>query len=518
MNRKKNLRLAAVIDIDSNALKMRVSQLKKGKIENIDLLEYPLRLGHEVFTDGKISFESLRELSSLLHGYEDVLTGYGVTDCKTVATTALREAENRSFIIDQLKIQNGIQVEVLEDDQEKTLIYWEILNYLNNRMTKKKGESALICYIGAGTIGFSVYDGKHMIFSQNIPMGSLKLHDMLGNIQNTTDDFSTVVEEYLDSILLHIHVPLEGGKANNLILTGSGVRLIAKICGIELKEGRYELDSFRIKDLFEQIRKMSQDRIGHKYNLSEETAELLYSSLAISIRLLRFTTSTAILSPEVELWDALIRQMLIPKSSDQYLDHVRVSAISCAGKIADSYHCSRAHTECVREFSCKIFDKMKGAHGLGRRERLLLELAAILHDCGHYVTAKQHLQSSYDLIKDTDIYGLTDEEMLLTAFVARYNEYDIPNHSNAAFASLNEKNRLIVSKLVAIFRLANALDKSQKQKLTDFKVRVEKDLLTIYCQCGANLYLEQWAFDQCAPYFKEVFGYNPKLTIKSNLL
>ncbi|QAT49643.1 HD domain-containing protein [Caproiciproducens sp. NJN-50] len=518
MNRKKNPRLAAVIDIDSNALKMRISQLKKGKIENIDLLEYPLRLGHEVFTDGKISFESLRELSSLLHGYEDVLTGYGVTDCRTVATTALREAENRSFIIDQLKIQNGIQVEVLEDDQEKTLIYWEILNYMNSRMEKTKGESALICHIGAGTIGFSVYDGKQMIFSQNIPMGSLKLHDMLGNIQNATDDFSTVVEEYLDSILWHIHVPLESGKAGNLVLTGSGVRLIAKICGIELKDGRYELDSFRIKELFEQIRKMPQDRIGRKYNLSEETAELLYSSLAIAIRLLRFTASTTILSPEVELWDALIRQMLIPKSSAQYLDHVRVSAISCAGKIADSYHCSRTHTECVREFSCKIFDKMKGAHGLGRRERLLLELAAILHDCGHYVTAKRHLQSSYDLIKDTDIYGLTDEEMLLTAFVARYNEYDIPNHSNAAFASLNEKNRLIVSKLVAIFRLANSLDKSQKQKLTDLKVRLEKDLLTISSQSDANLYLEQWAFDQCAPYFKEVFGYNPELTIKSNLL
>ena len=517
MNQKKNLKLAAVIDIDSNALKMRISQLKKGRIDDIDTLEYPLRLGHEVFTDGKISFESLRELSSLLHGYGDVLTGYGVTTCKTVATTSLREAENRSFVIDQLKIQNGLQVEVLEDDQEKTLIYWEILNYLD-KMEKKRGESALICYIGAGTIGFSVYDGRQMIFSQNIPMGSLKLHDMLGNIQNATEYYSTVVEEYLDSILWHINVPLEGGRASNLILTGSGVRLIAKICEIGLTDGRYELDSVRIKALFEQIRKMPQDRIARKYYLSEETAELLYSSLAIAIRLLRYTSSTAILSPDVELWDALIRQMLIPKSFVQYQDHVRVSAISCGGKISDAYRCSRTHTECVREFSCKIFDKMKGAHGLGKRERLLLELAAILHDCGHYVTAKQHLQGSFDLIKDTDIYGLTDEEMLLTAFVARYNEYDVPNHKDAAFAALDERNQLIVSKLVAIFRLANALDKSQKQKLTDLKVRLERDRLTISSQSDANLYLEQWAFNQCAPYFKEVFGYSPELIIKSNLL
>jgi exopolyphosphatase/guanosine-5'-triphosphate,3'-diphosphate pyrophosphatase len=518
LNKKKTPKLAAVIDIDSNALKMRISQIKKGKIDHIDLLEHPLHLGHEVFTGGKITFESLRELSSLLHGYEEVLTEYGVTNCRTVATTALREAENRAFVIDQLKIQNGIQVEVLEDDQEKTLIYWEILNYLHHKMEKKESKSALICYIGAGTIGFSVYDGKQMIFSQNIPMGSLKLHDILGNIQNMTEDFSTVAEEYIDAILGHIYVPLEDGKANHLILTGSGIQLVAKICGIELADDRYELDSLRIKDLFEQIKKMPQDRIASKYNLSEETAELLYSSLAIAIRLFRFTTSATILSPKTELWDALIRQMLTPKSAVQYLDHVRISAISCAEKIADSYHCSHAHIKCVREFSCKIFDKMKGVHGLGRRERLLLELAAILHDCGHYVTAKQHLQSSFDLIKDTDIYGMTDEEMLLTAFVARYNEYDVPNHRNPAFASLNERNRLIVSKLVAIFRLANALDKSQKQKLTEVKVQLEKNRLIISSSSDTNLYLEQWAFDQCSPYFKEVFGYNPALTIKSNLL
>ena len=220
----------------------------------------------------------------------------------------------------------------------------------------------------------------------------------------------------------------------------------------------------------------------------------------------------------MELWDALIRQMLIAKSSEEYLRHVRTTAISCAEKIADFYHCNHAHAECVREFSCKIFDKMKTIHGLSHKERLLLELAATLHECGHYVTSKQHLQSTFDIIKSTDIYGLTDEEILLTAFVARYNEYDVPNLQNSTFALLNDKNKLIVSKLVAIFRLANALDKSQKQKLKNCKVHLDKEQLTFSVQCDTNLYLEQWAFDQCTPYFKEVFGCNPRLTIKSNLL
>ncbi len=517
MNRKKNPKAAAVIDIDSNALKMRISQLKKDKIVDIDRLEYPVRLGHEVFTSGKISFESLRELSTLLHGYSETMKEYGVDQCEVVATTALREAKNRSYVLDQLKIQNNMTVRVLEEDQEKTLIYSKILDLLR-QTDGQKDESALIAYIGAGTIGLSVYDGSHMIFSQNIPIGSLKLHDILGNIQNSTGDFYTVVEEYLNTVLGHILIPFGDGHVNNLILTGSGVKLIACLCGYKPGEECLEISVQKLKGLFHKIRSMSQERISIQFKISEEAAELLYSSLAISLRLLKFVSSDKIFFPRAELWDTLMQHMLIPKSRNEYLEQVRTNAIFCAQKIAESYNCNKEHYECIRRFACKIFDKMKGAHGLDRRRRLLLELAAILHECGYYVTVKQHLISSFDLIKDMDIYGMTDEEMLIIAYVARYNEYDVPNLDSPGFGPLSSENRLVVSKLVAIFRLANALDKSQKQKLKDIKVRLDKNRLLITARSDANLLLEKWAFQQCTPFFQEVFGFNPELSIKSDLL
>ena len=171
MNKKKGGKIAAVIDIGSNLLKMRICQLRKGEIVTLDRLQYPLNLGHEVFTGGKISFESLRELSSILHGYSDIMAEYGVDQYKVVATTALREAKNRAYVLDQLKIQNDMTVEVLEDSQEKTLIYSEILAGLQTMAPQKMG-NALISYIGAGTIGLSVFDGQNMVFSQNVPMGA----------------------------------------------------------------------------------------------------------------------------------------------------------------------------------------------------------------------------------------------------------------------------------------------------------------------------------------------------------
>ena len=104
MNKKKGGKIASVIDIGSNLLKMRVCQIQKGALVNLETMEYPVRLGHEVFNSGKISFESLQELSHVLRGYSEIMSEYGVDEYRVVATTALREAKNRDYITDQLKI------------------------------------------------------------------------------------------------------------------------------------------------------------------------------------------------------------------------------------------------------------------------------------------------------------------------------------------------------------------------------------------------------------------------------
>ena len=517
MNKKKGGKIAAVIDIGSNLLKMRICQLRKGEIISLDRLQYPLCLGHEVFTGGKISFESLRELSSILQGYSEIMAEYGTDQYKVVATTALREAKNSAYVLDQLKIQNDMTVEILEDGQEKTLIYSEILASLRTMAPQKIG-NALISYIGAGTIGLSVFDGQNMVFSQNVPMGALKLHDMLGSIQEETDSFYVVVEEYLDSIIGRIRLPQPAGGFESLVLTGNEIELIAKICGIEPENGRYIIKAKQIKNLFKEVRSLSKEKISDRFGIEEEVAELLYSALAIYVRLMQFVKADYIIAPKVDLWFALMKQMLIPKSANEYAEHVRINALSCARAMARIYNVNERHTENICKFACKIFDKMKGTHGLDRRKRLLLELAAIMHDCGHYVNAKEHLSSSFDLLKNIDLYGMTAEEMRIIAYIARYNEYDVPNYDGLEFIRLRESTRLVISKLVAIFRLANALDKSQKQKLDDIKVRLDKDRLLITGESNENLYLEKWAFEQTAPFFKEVFGIKPELTIKSTMI
>lgn len=516
MNKKKVPKAAAVIDIGSSTLKLRIAQLKKGEIVDLDRLTYPLSLGHEVFTDGAISFQSIREMNQALSGFKSLIEEYGITQCRAVATTAIREATNRAFVLDQIQVKNGLSVQVLEDAEEKTLIYSEILDSLQKAGDLEPG-CTLLSYIGSGTIGIALHDGGNLVYSQNASVGALKLHDMLGSIEEQTENFDMVLEEYLQAAL-NCRPFEDAREISNIVLTGNEVEMIAHLCQVEPDNGRFKIPVKRLVRLYQSISKMTSGKIALRYHLAEGEAELLYSALAIYFRLIRLTNAKYILSPQVSLWDALMRQMLLPRQNALYFEHVRSNALSCAENIAVHYLCDQAHAQVVRTIAGRIFDRTKPLHGMDRKQRLMLDLAAVLHDCGHFVSVKEHLDATFDLICHMGIYGMTDKDMRRIAFVARYNEYQVPDFRDSAFADMSERSRTEIAKLVAIFRLANALDKSQKQKIPDVKVKLTDEQLLITAQTNENALLEQWAFAQCAVFFADVFGVKPVLKVKQNLI
>ena len=505
--------MAAVISIESDVIKMRISRVKNGEISDIDRLENPTNIGHEVFNTSKISFESLRKISEILKGYSKVLSEYGVTNYRVVASTALREAENCAYVLDQLRIQNDMTVEVLEDRQEKSLIYNEIINYIEGQGMS----DALISYIGAGSIGFAIYEDGAVKFSQNIKMGSQKLHDLLGEIQSQTRDYHTVLEEYLDRIIGRVNFPEGRFKNDNLVITGNEIKIIAKICGASPGSLGYDIDTQLIVDFYDEIRDLTTEKIMDKYSLNQHEAQLFLTSLLIYLRIIKITGSSRILSPQVELWDAIIKQMLIPKNKVIYDAHVKTSTINCAVVLSELYSCDKDHREMTRKYAMEIFDKMKKIHGMGPRKRLLLELAIILHESGYCLNSKYPRESTFDIIKNLGLYGLTSEEMILVANIAKYDELTVPNMSDLEYSDLSQKNKLLVSKMVAIFRLANALDKSKKQKFQDIKARLVDQKFIIEVQSNENVYLEKWAFNKCVPFFEDVYGVNPELNVKTTL-
>lgn len=516
MNKKSAANTAAVIEIGTNNVHMRVSQLSKGDVVTLDKLEYPVRLGHDVFETGAVSFESLRELSFVLEKFSAALQSYNVQKPKVLSCTALREAKNRSLAVDQLRVRNGVDVTVLDDSQEKAYIYGEIIKKLDGAEYLRNGNS-IIAYVGSGSIGVAVFDGEKIIYSQNISMGALKLHDILHKVRGASEDFHTVIEEYLDTIFNRIHV--SEFPISSLILTGSQIGLVAKLCGARVSGKVFDISAESIADLYLSLRSLSPESIGLRYGIPENQAAVLYTALSIYQAMLRFCPEAeTVHAPSADISEAVVRCMLTPKAEAERIAYFRESALACAETTALRCGCDLTHSQHIRSCSCRIFDKLKKIHGLDPNKRLILELASILHSCGSFVSVRQHNQCTFDLIRGMDLFGLSRAEVLEVAFVAGSISDDLSEETNLNFALLDNREKLSVSKMAAIFRMANALDKSHKEKLRDLKISVEDDRVLFKAAASGDTLLEQWAFEESALFFKDVFGLSPELSIKFELL
>lgn len=515
MNKKTAANAAAVIEIGTNNVRMRVSQLSKGTVSLLDSLEYPLRLGYDVFETGTVSFDSLRELSSVLRKFSSALLTYNIQKPKVISCTALRDAKNRSLVIDQLRVRNDLDVTVLDDSQEKAYIYSEIATKLEDADCLKTGNS-VIAYVGSGSIGVAVYDGAKILYFQNISIGALKLYEVLHRMRNVARDFHTVVEEYLDTVLNRIAIsefPIQ-----NLILTGSQIDLVARLCGAKCEKNYYQFGTERLSELYGSLRSLTPEAIGTRYGIKEQDAAILYTALAIYQAMLRFSPNTkTVCAPTADISEAVVRCMLSSKADTERIAYFRKSALACARTTAQRFGCDLKHSQYIRDCSCHIFDKLKHIHGLDPSKRLILELASILHSCGSFVSVRQHNQCTFNLIQDMDLFGLSKAEALEVAFVTGSISDRLSIEENPEFARLSNKEKLVVSKLAAIFRIANALDKSHREKLQNLKVSIEEDRVLFKAAVSSDTLLEQWAFAESAQFFKDVFGLSPELSIKFEL-
>lgn len=509
MSEKRAGKVVSVTDIGSNFVRMGVYQAGKGGVQRLDYLEVPLRLGHEVFATGRISVSTVRQLSSILRGYAQVMREYGVTEYRAIATTAMREAKNRAYVLDQLRIQNNLVVEVLEDGEESSLVYSALCRSPLLR------EESLLSYVGTGSVGLAVWRQGAMDLSCNLTIGFLKLSEMLRGQEELTARFYRVLEEYVENYFQRVALRLDGQTFSRILLSGRQLDSIAALCGGREEKGALVVERRQLEEMYALLKGMNASTVAREMQLSEEVADQIAPMLAIYRRMLDITQAKKLVAPPVNLMEILAAQLLLPAEKTAFEQAQRAGAVASSRRLALREGADAAHAERVRSVSVLLFGKLKKLHGINAKRLVLLECAALLHELGHRANVKDEAQAAYDLIKSSYIYGLDDEETMLVAEIARYGN---PHRTPDADRPLPEKQRLLVDKLAAIMGLADALDITRKGRISDLKVRLEEDKLAVTAAARDDLLLEKWAFQEGGAFFEDAFGIRPVLTHKSLLL
>ena len=160
---------------------------------------------------------------------------------------------------------------------------------------------------------------------------------------------------------------------------------------------------------------------------------------------------------------------------------------------------------------------------MGSRERLLLQIAVIIHSCGKFISVRNANECAYNIIMSTEIIGLSHLEREIVANVVRYNIRDFdynmvrmeagPELSSGSLPDQSDAT-ILTAKLTAMLRLANSMDRSHGQKLKDCRITVKDKTLTVSAEYSGDITLEAVSFEQKAAFFEEIFGIRPVLKQK----
>ncbi len=508
-------RIFAAIDVGSFELTMKIFEFTgKGNMKEVDCIQKRLDLGTDTYFNGKISNEKMDELCRALSEFSEKMHAYKADSCKAYGTSAIRETENTTIVQDQIAQRTGIRVDVLSNSEQRFLGYKAIASRGEN-FSRIIEEKTAIVDIGGGSIQLSLFDNDTLVSTQNLRLGVLRLQEYINRFSARSSQVEMLIDEMaMAQLSIYKKLYLKDREIQNLIVMDDYISpLMVRRHGV--KATLETADYTAVRHL---IRNGSTTQAALAMGIPEEKVPLVFISALLVERIAELMGARHIWAPGAALCDGIAYEYAEKAGLLQGEHDFEKDIVACATSISKRYMGSKKRSETLENITTTIFDSMKKIHGLGRRERLYLRLASILHDCGKYISMVNIGENSYQIIMATEIIGLSHLEREIVANVARFNYSRFVYYGQQSGSSgLDQDSFLIVAKLTAILRLATGLDRSHKQKLTGLKASLKDNRLVLTVDTQEDITLEKGFFAMKEAFFKEVFSVEPVLKQHKNL-
>ncbi|WP_343208409.1 exopolyphosphatase [Anaerolentibacter hominis] len=502
----------AAIDVGSDALNMKIFEISgKAVIKELDQIRHEIPLGAETYIHGKISRNTIDEMCEVLSGFTLKMQEYGVSAYTAYATSAIREASNNIMLLEQVKLRTGLKVKIVSNSEQRFLSYKAIaLGDEFFQRAIKKGTA--IVDVSAGSIQISLMDKEALILTQNIKVGSLRMREVLASLEPQTADFTNLISEYLNNDLTTFRsLFLKDTRIKNMIAHCDYLYNLKNFLPRGGEQSYLEKEEFL--DICSRLLKMSPNQLAQLIKIPREQATLLLPTLTIYYKLFEYMDAERIWFSSVTLCDGIAIEYAEKKEKAVLARDFTADILAATRNIARRYECNRRHTDQVEYIALRIFDVVGKRFGLNKRDRLLLQIAVILHNCGEFINMNKVPQNSYNIIMSTEIIGLSHQERELCANIVRYDADNFPKYT-AIIDGLDRETYMKVAQLTAILRLANILDKSHLQKFPEVKVSLKGDRLQILVTTFQDITLEKGLFKPKGDFFEEVYGLRPVLKEK----
>ena len=507
-------RLVSVLEIGSTGIRLIVAQtVEGGQWKMMDSAGRPVALGRDVFNSGEISRESLLECITVLRNFRELLSGWGIAPAEVhgIATSALRVARNRDIFIDRVRQETGFGLSVVDGLEENRLMYLGVRFALKQDMPLFWRSNSMILEIGGGSTELMLLRQGQMAAAHSIRLGTI-LIDRRMRLRAGPGLFN---ERYLRDAVRNtmkmLNAEMEMSGIRILVMAGSDARFTATHIGSELNEHCYCIGREDFIAFAEKVRNYSIDECIRKLGMAYSEAEGFIPGILVLKLFLEQTGADRIVVPLLSIREGYLIDLALgvdPGFQEEFHSQIVASAVSLARR----YSQEDTHSRHVADLCMTLFDALTREHGMNRRQRMMLEVAAILHDIGTIVKPSGHHRHGHYIVSNSEIFGLPRDELDIVATVVRYHRGDHPSEADIEYVSLQREERILVLKMASLLRVADALDRGHSQKIKN--LTVERRTTTIALHSGGvyDLSLELISLERKAGLFQEVFGYKVVLS------
>ncbi len=494
----------AAIDVGSYEVSMKIFELsRKVGFKELTDIRYRLELGKGAYSKGKLDGRMVDLLCDILLDFKRIMKEFSVGEFRACATSAFRELNNPVIVLEQVFQRTGIQVEILSNAEQHFLGYKSIAA-IESGFKKMIQKGTAILDVGGGSLQVSLFDKDALVTTQSLKMGSMRIRERLKELEKTTTHYGQLVEEFIRNDLISFErLYLKDRNIKNVILMGDF--LTDTIFQEERQDNIVTKAEFMNR--YEKVVDMTTQNLAEVMEIDPEYASLVVPTMVICKSFIEIFNAEALWVPGVSLLDGIAYDFAEKKKFIKSLHNFENDILVASRNIAKRYSTGKNHIQGTTEIALAIFDSIKKVHGMENRERLLLQIAVLLHDCGKYISMENVSECSYRIIMETEIIGLSTRERNIIANVVRYNTTEFQYYGTYENGrELEREDYLLIAKLTAILRIANAMDRSHSQKVTGIKTILKDRELSVVLDSPRDLSLELGLLKDKVEFFEEVFG------------
>ncbi len=495
----------AAVDIGSNSVRMLVAETSPGAATKILAAERQVtRLGASVFQNGRISPEAMEFVNGILAKMAQVYRKQEVIAVRAVATSAVRDAGNQHEFIERASAVLGVPVEIISGQEEARLIHLGVQN-----QWPQTGKRVLIVDVGGGSAELILSDHGELVEAFSKPLGAVRLTESFLKSDPPAALELHRMYEYIEEKLAAPLRRIGTGPFDRMIATSATAAAI--VCAVNRVGRARREEADRLKASVQQVRKfyreVSSVDLAHReriQGLGPRRAEIIVAGAAVFRRALELFQRPSLHYSSAGVRDGIIAD-LAAQGAGRELTMLNRDQRRVVEQMVRRYGSPMLHARKVAELAHRLFEGLQPLHRLPPGHGKLVEAAGYLHDIGHFVSASSHHKHSYYLVAHSDLPGFTDQERQMIALLCRYHRKSMPLPRHSPFQSVDPDSRRAITLLTPLLRIADSLDRSHEQRVSDMQVQIRNGSVTLALESQADTDLEMWAVERVADAFRETY-------------